>query len=139
MVSWQKNGDDVEFIVEAESPLIYLDHWAIRRCSENVVLRKRFLSAFKNRGTVMFSLMNVTEIARDASPARAREIHTFLEALGAHWVPMTIDPIRIVAAEESGGTPDDAHPCISVGFLSDPEFAKRLTAGDVALARSRPD
>jgi hypothetical protein len=134
MVSWQKNGDDVEFVVEAESPLLYLDHWAIRRFSENPTHGSRFLTAFKNRGTVMFSLMNVTEIARDASPTRAREISRFLEALGEHWIPMTIDPIRIVRAEESGTTSDGIHPCVSAGFLSDPAFAQRLTTGNVSLS-----
>jgi hypothetical protein len=46
---------------------------------------------------------------------------------------MTIDPIRIIAAEETAKPPDCAHPCVSVTFLSDPKFASRLTAGPVSL------
>ena len=68
MVTWHQVGEDYEFVIEAQPPLIYLDHWAVRRLSENPVYGNRFLTAFKHRGTVMFSLMNVTEIARDASP-----------------------------------------------------------------------
>ena len=134
MVTFRPVGPDYEFEVWAEPPLIYLDHWALRRLSENHTLGARFFGAFTRRGTVMFSLMNVAEIARDASPQRAQEIRNFLERLGSHWVPMTIDPIRIIAAEETGGTQGGAHPCMSVGFLTDPKFAARLTTGAVSLA-----
>jgi hypothetical protein len=134
MVTWTRVGDDYHFIVESEHPLIYLDHWAIRRLSERAQLEDRFFAAFKHRGTVMFSLMNVTEIARDASPQRATEIRRFLERLGPHWVPMTIDPMRLIDAEDRGKTPDGVHPCVSAGFLSDPKFAQRLTTGAVSLA-----
>lgn len=58
----------------AEPPLLYLDHWALRRLSEDATLGNRFLAAFRRRGTVMFSLMNVEEI--DASPARLVEGRT---------------------------------------------------------------
>jgi hypothetical protein len=40
MVTWHKIGDDYEFIVVAEPPLIYLDHGAVRRLSENTNVRK---------------------------------------------------------------------------------------------------
>lgn len=133
MVTVRANGPDFVFEVWAEPPLIYLDHWALRRLSENPAAGDRFFAALMNRGTVMFSLMNVVEIARDPVLDRAHEIRTFLEQLGPHWVPMTIDPLRIIHAEDSGRTPDDAHPCVSVGFLIDERFAARLAAGTVSL------
>lgn len=126
-------GDGVEFEVWSERPLLYLDHWALRRLSENSALGDRFLLAFQRRGTVMFSLMNVVEIARDASESRASQIRDFLGKLGPHWMPMTIDPLRIIEAEETGRTPDGVHPCVSAGFLRDPKFAARLTEGPVSL------
>jgi len=82
----------------------------------------------------MFSLMNVLEIARDAVPSRAKEIRDFLEKLSAHWIPMTIDPLRVIDAEQKGRTPDGAHGCVSVAFISDPRFARLLTKGAVTLA-----
>lgn len=127
-------GPDYEFQVWGDPPLIYLDHWAVRRLSENPLLGDRFLGAFRHRGTMMFSLMNVVEIARDASPQRAQQIRDFLEKLGPYWVPMTIDPLRVIDAEETGATPGNAHACISSGFLRDPHFARRLTRGPVSLA-----
>jgi hypothetical protein len=78
MVTWRPAGKDYEFEVWSEPPLIYLDHWALRRLSENQTLGERFLAAFKNRGTVMFSLMNVVEIARDPVARRAEQIRDFL-------------------------------------------------------------
>jgi len=134
MITFQWVGQEAKFEFWTEPPLIYLDHWALRRLSESSTLGGRFLAAFKHRGTVMFSLMNVAEIARDASPQRAQQIRDFLEKLGQYWIPMTIDPIRIINAQEKGKTPDAAPACVSVGFLSDPKFATRLTMGPVSLA-----
>jgi hypothetical protein len=134
MVTCRPSGSDYKIEVSADPPLIYLDHWALRRLSENPSLAARFLGAFARCGTVMFSLMNVAEIARDASLRRAAEVREFLDRLGPYWIPMTIDPLRIIEAEKSGETPDGAHPCLSVGFLAEPAFAARLTSGAVSLA-----
>lgn len=43
-------------------PLVYLDHWALRRLGENSYERSHFLRTFEKRGTVMFSLMNALEM-----------------------------------------------------------------------------
>lgn len=134
MITFQWVGQEARFEVWAERPCIYLDHWALRRLSENATLGDRFLVAFKHRGTVMFSLMNVAEIARDASQQRAQQIRDFLAQLGLHWFPMTIDPFRIINAEETGKVPDGLPPCASVGFWTDPQFAARLVTGPLSLA-----
>ncbi len=134
MITVRQKGEDYEFEIWAERPCIYLDHWALRRLSENPTLGNRFLVAFKHRGTVMFSLMNVAEIARDASQQRAQQIRDFLAQLGLHWFPMTIDPFRIINAEETGKVPDGLPPCASLQFLTDPFFLPRLVTGPLSLA-----
>jgi len=134
MITFKWVGQEAKLEFWAEPPCIYLDHWALRRLSENPTLGNRFFVAFKHRGTVMFSLMNVAEIARDASPQRAQQIRDFLVQLGPHWFPMTIDPFRIIHAEETGNTPDGAPACVSIEFLRDPKFAARLATGPVSLA-----
>jgi hypothetical protein len=126
------HNNEVEVEVSAEPPLIYLDHWALRLLSDNPTLTGRFLVAFERRGTVMFSLMNVREIANDSNHTKG--IRDFLDALGPHWVPVTIDPFRIIDAEETGHKPDRMDPCVSVGFLTDPRFAALLMTGAVSLA-----
>jgi hypothetical protein len=42
--------------------------------------------------------------------------------------------MRLIDAEETDWIRDANHPCVSVGFLSDPKFARRLTTGEVSLA-----
>ncbi len=133
MITVRKKEENYEFEIWAERPCIYLDHWALRRLSENPTLGNRFLVAFKHRGTVMFSLMNVAEIARDASQQRAQQIRDFLAQLGLHWFPMTIDPLRIIDADQTGKTPDGLPPCASVGFWTDPHFVARLVTGPLSL------
>src|SRR5712691_11867338 len=89
-----------EFEISSEPPIVYLDHWALRRLSENAALGCRFLDAFSHRGTVAFSLMNVCEIAGTICPETSKQIRDFLEKLGPHWVPMTVDPLPILKGRE---------------------------------------
>ncbi|MGD0263651.1 MAG: hypothetical protein ABSD47_01695 [Candidatus Methylomirabilota bacterium] len=134
MITVRAKGQDYDFELSTEPPSIYLDHWALRRLSEDSGLSRRFLFAFKHRATLMFSVMNAAEIARDASPQRAQQVRDFLKELGPHWFPMTIDPFRIINAEDTGKTPDGLAPCASVEFLTDSHFAARLATGPVSLA-----
>ena len=131
MVVVHKDGTDYIVEVYSEPPLIYLDHWALRLLSSDPDLRKRFLTIFRTRGTLMMSLMNVVEIAGNTMEATAAELRSFLEEIGPSWIPSTIDPIRIIEAEQ--GVPTEIHPCISKGFVTDPKFAKRLVEGAVNL------
>jgi hypothetical protein len=62
MVTVEPDGNDFVFEISAVPPLIYLDHWALRRFSSNTALKKRFLEIFRSRGTLMMSLMNAVEI-----------------------------------------------------------------------------
>jgi hypothetical protein len=88
--------------------------------------RARFLAALKTKGTVLFPLMNVVEIASDQEPARAAEIRQFLAEMGPYWMPVTIDPLRILDAEETGQRPADGFaPCVSSAFLTDEIFMAR--------------
>ena len=47
---------------------------------------------------------------------------------------MTIDPIRIIEAEETGRTPDGLPPCASDEFLTDPQFGACLVNGPLSLS-----
>jgi hypothetical protein len=58
------------------SPLVYLDHWAVRRFSDDEALAERFIAALHAaQGTWLFSLMNLSEFTamRDISTARRVE------------------------------------------------------------------
>jgi hypothetical protein len=115
--------------INCREPRIYLDHWAIRRISEDPARKGRFLGALKTKGTILFSLMNVVEIASDQEPARSAQIRGFLEQLGPYWMPVTIDPLRVLDAEETGVPPVDGFsPCVSSAFLADGDFMARAVA-----------
>src|SRR5687768_2964955 len=112
--------------INCREPRIYLDHWAIRRIAEDPARRARFLAALKTKGTVLFSLMNVVEIASDQEPTRSAQIRGFLEQLGPYWMPVTIDPLRVLDAEETSVPPADGFsPCVSSAFLADEDFMAR--------------
>jgi hypothetical protein len=58
------------------SPLVYLDHWAVRRFSDDAALANRFLAALHAaQGTWLFSQMNLCEFTamRDIPTARRAE------------------------------------------------------------------
>lgn len=132
MIVVRTTGGQYEFEVWAEPPCIYLDHWALRRLSEDRAVGSRVISAFKHRGTLMFSVMNVAEIARTGLSESRQQVRDFLEEFGPHWFPMTIAPSRIIQAEEEERPPKDLD-CADVEFLTDPHFATRLIAGPVSL------
>jgi hypothetical protein len=132
MVRVIPDGENYIFEIRSEPPLIYLDHWALRLFSSDATMRARFLEGFRSRGTLMFSLMNIAEIAANTLERTADELRAFLRDIGPHWVPSTIDPMHIIEVEQ--GVAADVHPCISEGFLREPKFARRLVAGDLTLA-----
>ena len=122
-----------DFEVWTEPPCIYLDHWALRRLSEDDAQGDRFISALKQRGTLMFSVMNVAEIGADASHRRSQQVRDFLRRIGLRWFPMTIDPLRVIRAEEEDAPSGKLH-CASPEFLTDPAFAAKLLCGPLSLA-----
>src|SRR5689334_11094601 len=75
-------------------PLLYLDHCAVRGISSDPVKSARLKSIFENRGTLMFSIVNMLEMARNSG--RSYElIRQLLDGLGPYWVPSDVDPGRV--------------------------------------------
>ncbi len=132
MIVVRGTEDRYDIEVSAVPPCIYLDHWALRRLSEDGAQGDRFISALKQHGTLMFSVMNVAEIAGDASHRRAQQVRDFLQRIGPRWFPMTIDPLRVIRAEEDALS-GKLH-CASREFLTDPPFAAALLRGPLSLA-----
>jgi hypothetical protein len=120
-----------EFELIAEAPLIYLDHWALRLFASEPGRRAHFLEAFRTRGTLMISVMNADEIARTTLDETAGELRSLMDGIGPHWLPMTVDPMRIIDAEMGNTTGNN--PCASEAFLLAPKFAGRLLEGEISL------
>lgn len=128
MIEVKEKGGKTTVTSSNRPPSIYLDHWAIREISSNTTFKARFLSTFKTKGTLLFSLVNAIEISRNRGQS-LNEIQAFLEQIGEHWFPIEINPIKVINAERQyipgGNTPNFAdnflnayYPYIHNGPLS---------------------
>jgi hypothetical protein len=93
--------DGVSVHLESRQPLVYLDQWAIYRFATQESLRTRFLEVLKTKGTLMFSWMNVAEIATLDGASREK-VEAFLEAIGIHWFPLEVNVDRVLQKEQEG-------------------------------------
>jgi len=84
--------------VSIRPPLIYLDHCAIRGISSDSKKCERLRKTFETRGTLMFSVVNMLEMAANTGPSYEK-IRDMLDGLGQYWVPSDIDPARALAKE----------------------------------------
>jgi hypothetical protein len=64
-----------------DSPSVYLDHWAIRRFSDDIGLQERFVKALhEKRGTLLLCHLNLAEFVGPNDPASVDKAEVFLEA-----------------------------------------------------------
>ena len=73
-------------------PVVYLDHWAVRKFSENAGLQDRFIELLhKSRGTWLFSAANLSEftVVTDLAQAEAVE-RLLLRAMPSLYVADTV-------------------------------------------------
>lgn len=130
MIRLDTRDGAIHATVWSEPPIIYMDNWALDRFSTDLVLRNEFLGLFRDRGTLAVSLMSVVEIGAHGAQHRP-ELRSFLEAIGPHWVPLTIDPFLVMNAQETSQERQSA--CLSSAFLNDPDFSSKLLADDLSL------
>jgi len=107
-------GVEVEAYLERQ-PSIYLDQDSLSDLATTPNRRARFIGTFQKKGTLLFSWTN----ALDLSGPQGRSavlIKSFLDELGAHWIPLEINPWR-VERKESGAEPSSGTPCVSESFL----------------------
>jgi hypothetical protein len=92
--------------ISVRAPLVYLDHWAIREISSSPEYRAHFLETFRTRGTLMFSVMNMLEMARNTGESYAR-IRDLLDAVDRYWVLSDPDPRTAHERERRGILPPE--------------------------------
>jgi hypothetical protein len=124
-----KRTSDTNLEVSVRPPLVYLDHWAIRDISSDAARRAHFLETFRSRGTLMFSLMNVLEMARNTGESYAR-IRDLLDAVEPYWLLSDPDAGRAHQKEVRGLlSPETFHAPLNIFGLiykSLPEGTLRL-------------
>lgn len=103
-----REGDKWEIVAETRGYGVYLDNFAIidfaKGCPSQ---RRRFVSALRDRGTLLFSWANAVEIAGpqggSADAARA-----FLNSIGPHWIPLESNAWEVARKENAGRATDSA-------------------------------
>jgi hypothetical protein len=97
MIVMEQHGDHLEAVIWSEEPSVYMDNWALDLFSKDQALQQRFLDVFKDRATLLISVMLAMEIGSHAATDRP-ELRAFLDAIGPHWAPLTIDPFAVMEA-----------------------------------------
>jgi hypothetical protein len=111
-------------------PLIYLDQWAVYRFATSASLRTRLLKVFETKGTLMFSFMNVAEIANLEGDSRKR-VESLLSEVGVNWFPLDVNVAEVMEREDRGQKVDAA---FDAGFV---EKFYRFIHGDEVLSLAK--
>jgi len=69
-------------VLQHRSPMVYLDHWALRKLSEDNDLASRLTKILHDRdGTLAISWLNLGEYARVSDPDQRRAAEQFVEGI----------------------------------------------------------
>ncbi len=114
MIHFTTNKEgDLKLTQQEVSPTIYLDHWALRRFSEDDALSTRFTAALKSRnGTLALSWMNLAEFTKVTIEEQIRKAEVFLEAKLPQVFFLEVDPFLVISKEDellAGGAPTPPH------------------------------
>lgn len=94
---------------------VYLDNWAIIDLAKrDPSRREQFVSALCTHGDLLFSSANAAELVGPKGKS-FDAVKSFLDQLGPHWVPVELNPFKIVEREQKGVGPAEA--CISPDFM----------------------
>lgn len=66
--------------------------------------RRRFVTALERGGTLLFSLTNATELSGPKGRS-AEAVQAFLNSIGPRWVPLELNPWKVVRRERDGWGP----------------------------------
>jgi hypothetical protein len=121
-LSRNKNGDR-EAIQHLTSPAVYLDHWAVRKLSEDRGKAGRFAAALETHGgTLAISWVNLLEFSKLTDTEQARKAEGLIEANLPRIFFLEVDPFVVIGRENdllSGGPlgPPHADQGLLRGFI----------------------
>jgi hypothetical protein len=97
----------------AISPTVYLDHWALRKFSEDQMLATRLTVALQSRnGTLALSLLNLAEFSKVTMGEQAHKAEELVEAILPRVFFLEIEPFAVISRENellAGGPPAPPH------------------------------
>lgn len=97
-------------------PAIYLDQFALDAFARQQARRDRFLKIWQTKGELLFSYVNALDLSGPQNNT-ASIIRDFLEGLGPYWIPLELNPWKIVR-KENGQEPASGTACVSESFLN---------------------
>jgi hypothetical protein len=98
-------GQEIEVRQTFDSPTIYLDHWAIRRLSDEKNFQHRFVAALhKAGGTLFLSHQNFAEFVGSDDASHAVQAEQFLERVLPNIYFAQLDLNRAIAQEQDPRT-----------------------------------
>jgi hypothetical protein len=87
--------------LSTRQPLLYLDQWALYKFANEEPLKTRLLRVFETKGTLMFSWMNVAEIATLQGDSR-KKIEALLAGIGVQWFALDVNVAEVMEREDEG-------------------------------------
>lgn len=129
----------------ATPPIVYLDHWALRKISEVDELAGRFARDLCLRnGTLALSWLNLVEFGKVASAEQARKAERFIDSNLPRVFFMEVEPFTVIRKENAVLATGPAAPSAAdVDFLKvfgqfGPASPDILTAHDLFVVMQRP-
>jgi len=109
------DGGAIVEVVLVRQPAIYLDQDSLAHIARTEDVRRRFLDIWSRRGELLFSWANALDLSGPQGRS-AELIKSFLQDLGPHWIPLEMNPWKVVR-KENGEEPSSGTPCVSESFL----------------------
>jgi hypothetical protein len=123
-------------------PLVYLDHWAIRRFSQSPEIAQRLLRVLTDRGHLAISVALMYEIGRQDAGASVNDITALLSRVGERFWLLDVQALRVerrmrdcgLSLDEASLDVEEAMGCATVT-----QFESGWLTADQVLVRFRHD
>jgi hypothetical protein len=115
MIMVTKTNDHYDIKTTLRQPGVYLDQDSLADIARTDTRRRHFLSTFGKKGTLLFSWTNAFDLSGPQGDSAAK-IRDLLRGVGPHWVPLEMNPWKVVK-KETGQEPSNGTPCVSESFL----------------------
>ena len=123
MIRCEMNADGVPIVIQQDfSPTVYLDHWALRKFSQDSALAQRFTRMLEGRGgTLALSWLNLAEFSKVTDHDQGKMAEEFYAANLPRIFFLDSDPFPVIRREDemlSGHARVPVAPHADAGFLS---------------------
>lgn len=115
---------DIKLLHWVKEPSIYLDHWAIRKISEDPELSEKFTVAIKKQnGTLCLSWLSCLEFAR-VSSSQIQLAEDFIDSMLPNIAFLEVEPFTVIRQED-----EIMHGQLGLPPQLDGDFARVLLCG----------